>query len=112
MLKINDRVRYLGPDVPELGLYNGMAGTVVSINVPDGVYTDDDEGDRAQYHETVATVDFTFMRKTERNGVPNVLMGSVHSWQNSACDRDHAFGDVPRSTGIGVYVRQLERLLK
>ena len=105
MLKINDRVRYLGPDTPELGLRRGMEGRVVSINVPDDVFTDDEAGDRGRFYATLATVDFTLEPQ------PGVMM-SLHKLQNAALDRDPAFGDVPQSDGIGVYVRQLERLLK
>lgn len=112
MLKINDRVRYLGPDAPELGISSGMEGIVVSVNVPDDVYTDDEDGDRARFYATVATVNFTFVHRTVSNGVPSVWMGSVHAMQNSAADADPAFGDVPQSTGIGVYARQLQRITK
>lgn len=109
MIKVNDCVRYLGPDVPELGLCKGMEGTVVSINVPNGVYTDDDEGDHAQYAETVATVDFMGMvRFTDGS----VFMYHVHEMLNESREYGPYRLDVPPSRGIGVFARQLERLLK
>lgn len=104
MLKINDRVRYTGPDVPELGVSNGMEGTIVSINEPDGVYTDDEDGVRAKLQETVAIVDFVFKTKSG-----TVL--SLHKLQNAALDVDPTFGDVPQSSGVGVFVNQLEQIL-
>lgn len=104
MLKINDRVRYLGPDTPELGIMKGMEGTVVSINEPDDVFTDDEDGERAKFYATLATVDFKLQP------TPGVVM-SLHKLQNAVLDKDPAFGDVPQSQGIGVFVRQLERLL-
>lgn len=104
MLKINDRVRYTGPNAQDLGLYNGMKGKIVNINEPDGVYTDDEASARAKLQDTVATVDFVLI------GPPGVVI-SLHKLQNAALDVDPTFGDVPQSSGIGVFVNQLEQIL-
>lgn len=104
MLKIGDRVKFVGNTVPELCLSSGMEGEITGVNAPNDVYEDSEMGELRRERDVVYIVNFWL----ELDAISQRV--SLHSLQNALLLIDPAFGDVPESVGIGVFASQIKEI--